>query len=536
MMEKVSELESFVHHPAFPQDLKETLGLLSNLDSLPREVEQGLVRLADRITTQRNDLANALQQLHELAEEAREKRNREEKLEKQLNYDEMTGLPNHRAMELELPVLLEQMRSERVDLPGADLLLINVEDSYLHLRRTLPKQITEWLLYATAERLQLAQGDSEKLYHVREAEFLLLLHRKRGVDPDRRIQETIDSVGSTFQFPDYTVSLQVRCGVSSFPEDGVDRYHLTRKADIALGVARSRKAHFVRFDDSMEKNLIEKMDLQNHIIRALERQAIEAIDEQFELQLQPIVSIESDAPGSCTYRLTGAEALIRWNHPKHGRVEPSRFIPVAEESGLIIPIGNWVLFHAAEILKRWSKPPLSELSLSVNISPRQFRDENLVDNLRRIVEKNRFARNRLRLEITESTVMDQPDEAADKLAQIAEMGILIAIDDFGTGYSSLSFLRRFGFQNLKLDKSFIDDFLENLSSRRIVTAVVEMARAIGVSVIAEGVESSTQAVALASAGIRHIQGYVMGAPQPISSFEEGVSGFTGRIEVSSGSS
>ncbi|MFW6251060.1 MAG: putative bifunctional diguanylate cyclase/phosphodiesterase [Alkalispirochaetaceae bacterium] len=529
-------LDSYLHHPAFPEDLKSTLELLNSIEQLPIEAEQGLVRLADRIASQRDDLAHALHQLHELAEESRQKRVREQKLEKQLTYDEMTGLPNHRAMEQELPQLLEQMRERRIELPGADLLIINVEDSYLHLRRTLPKQITEWLIYSTAERLQLACRKDERLYHVREAEFLFLLRRGRGGDQDQRVQDIIDSVGSTFQFPDYTVTLQVRCGVAAFPQDGVDRYRLTRKADIALGVARTRKAQFIRFDESMERSLIEKMDLQNHIIRALERQAIEAIDEQFELQLQPIVSIEASTPGSCTYRLIGAEALIRWNHPKHGRVEPSRFIPVAEESGLIIPIGNWVLFHAAEILNRWNKPPLNELSLSVNISPRQFRDENLLDNLRRIVGKNRFARNRLCLEITESTVMEQPDEAADKLAEISKMGILVAIDDFGTGYSSLSFLRRFGFHNLKLDKSFIDDFLDNLSSRRIVTAVVEMARAIGVSVIAEGVESSTQAVALASTGVRHIQGYVMGVPQDIDEFVAGVGGFSGRIEVETGSS
>lgn len=527
----VPDLASYLDDPAFPDDLRPALRGILDLEELPTEIGAGLVSLAERVTAQRNDLAQALQQLHELASEMQQKRDREAKLHHRLMYDAKTGLPNHNALETELPSVLERLRAKDDGRPAAAVAIINVEDSFLHLRRALPKQVSEWLLYSTAERLQEAQKAGEALYHTREAEFVLFMLHAAEEDVEGRISDIVDAVGGTFKFPDYTVNLQVRCGLATFPTDGLDRHNLMRKADIALSVARNRRAGYVRFDDSMEKNLIEKMDLQNHIIRALERQAIEEIDKQFELQLQPIVTVSVADDGGCAYRLEGGEALIRWNHPKHGRVQPSRFIPVAEESGLIIPIGNWVLFHAAEILSRWTEPPLDKLTLSVNVSPRQFRDEYLLENLERIVRKNDLAPWRLRLEITESTVMEQPDEAISKLAAISDLGILIAIDDFGTGYSSLSFLRQFGFQNLKLDKAFIDDFLTNKSSRRIVTAIVEMASAIGVSVIAEGVEKDVQAISLASSGVHHMQGFIFGAPVNLDEFEEQAGQFKGNLRI-----
>jgi predicted signal transduction protein with EAL and GGDEF domain len=527
----VPDFAAYLDDPAFPDDLRAPLLGILEIKDLPPEIGAGLTSLAERVTAQRHDLAQALQQLHELAGEVQQKREREAKLHHRLMFDAKTGLPNHNALETELPAVLERLREKENGWPAAAIAIINVEDSFLHLRRALPKQVAEWLLYSTAERLQEEQRPGEALYHTREAEFVLFMLHGRDEDVDRRISDIVEAVGGTFKFPDYTVNLQVRCGLASFPGDGLDRHNLMRKADIALSVARSRRAGYVRFDDSMEKNLIEKMDLQNHIIRALERQAIEEIDKQFELQLQPIVTVEEADNGGCAYRLEGGEALIRWNHPKHGRVQPSRFIPVAEESGLIIPIGNWVLFHAAEILSRWTEPPLDKLTLSINISPRQFRDEYLLENLERIVKKKNLAPRRLRLEITESTVMEQPDEAISKLSAISDLGILIAIDDFGTGYSSLSFLRQFGFQNLKLDKTFIDDFLTNKSSRRIVTAIVEMARAIGVSVIAEGVETEVQGVSLASSGVHHMQGFVFGAPVDVEVFEKEAAQFRGDLRA-----
>ncbi len=525
----VPDLAAYLDDPAFPEDLRDAIRGAIDHQELPPKLAVAVTALAERVTSQRNDLAQALQELHDLADEIRHKREREAKLQHRLMYDAKTGLPNHHALETELPTLLDGLREEEG--AQAAVVIVNVEDSFLHLRRTLPKQVTEWLLYATAERLQELQRSGESLYHTREAEFVLLMLQQSEDDMDKRISAVVDAAGGTFKFPDYTVTLQVRCGIARFPTDGINRHNLMRKADIALALARSRKAAYVRFDDSMEKSLVEKMDLQNNIIRALERQAIEEIDKQFDLQLQPIVSVEEADAGSCAYRLEGGEALIRWNHPKLGRVEPARFIPVAEESGLIIPIGNWVLFHAAEILSTWDKPPLDELTLSVNISPRQFRDEFLLDHLERIVSSRNLAPNRLRLEVTESTVMEQPDEAASKLTAIASMGILIAIDDFGTGYSSLSFLRQFGFQSLKLDKSFIDDFLTNKTSRRIVTAIVEMAKAIGVSVIAEGVESQVQAVSLASSGVHHMQGYVFGAPVDIEEFIDISESYRGKLQL-----
>ncbi|MFW6250770.1 MAG: putative bifunctional diguanylate cyclase/phosphodiesterase [Alkalispirochaetaceae bacterium] len=525
----VPDLAAYLDDPAFPDDLRTAVREAIDHHELPPNLAVAITALAKRVTSQRNDLAQALQELHDLADEIRRKREREAKLQHRLMYDAKTGLPNHNALEMELPALLDSLREEEA--AGATVAIVNVEDSFLHLRRTLPKQVTEWLLYATAERLQELQRPGEPLYHTREAEFVLVMLQKPGDDVDERVSAVVDAAGGTFKFPDYTVTFQVRCGIARFPTDGMNRHNLMRKADIALSVARTRKAAYVRFDHSMEKSLVEKMDLQNNIIRALERQAIEEIDKQFDLQLQPIVSIAEADTGSCTYRLEGGEALIRWNHPKLGRLDPGRFIPVAEESGLIIPIGNWVLFHAAEILTRWEEPPLDKLTLSVNISPRQFRDEFLLDHLERIVTTKKLAPNRLRLEITESTVMEQPDEAASKLAAIAHMGILIAIDDFGTGYSSLSFLRQFGFQSLKLDKSFIDDFLMNKTSRRIVTAIVEMAQAIGVSVIAEGVESQVQAVSLASSGVHHMQGYLFGAPVDVDEFMGITDSYRGTLQL-----
>jgi EAL domain-containing protein (putative c-di-GMP-specific phosphodiesterase class I) len=249
----------------------------------------------------------------------------------------------------------------------------------------------------------------------------------------------------------------------------------------------------------MRSRMLERLDLTNGFRWALGRS-------EFFLQYQPIVSLSD-------HRLHGFEALVRWSHPNLGVVAPLRFIPIAEETGFIVPLGRWVLVEACEQLAAWSKDSKEELNLSVNLSRRQLISPHLADEVQTALTLSGIDPHRLILEITESVLMDDPERAAQALAQLRDIGIRIAVDDFGTGYSSLSHLQRFPVDILKIDKSFIDPLVDSdPASSALVTAIIGLAQSLGLDVIAEGIEHESQLHRLVDLGCDKGQGYLMARP------------------------
>jgi EAL domain-containing protein (putative c-di-GMP-specific phosphodiesterase class I) len=282
---------------------------------------------------------------------------------------------------------------------------------------------------------------------------------------------------------------------------GADAEELLRDADAAMYRAKELgKARCELFDQSMRSRALERLELEAGLRHVLER-------DELELHYQPAVDLESG-------RVVSVEALLRWQHPEHGTLSPSRFIPLAEQTGLIVPIGEWVIEEACRQLEEWDVP---DLKVAVNVSPRQLASEELVPAVSRALERANLAPERLCLEITESAVIADPDAALAKLRRLKEIGVSLAVDDFGIGYSSLANLRELlPVDVLKIDKSFVDGLNTNTDDTVIVESVVGLARSLGLEAVAEGVETVEQAEALASMQCAQAQGYHYARPQPAS--------------------
>jgi EAL domain-containing protein (putative c-di-GMP-specific phosphodiesterase class I) len=289
-------------------------------------------------------------------------------------------------------------------------------------------------------------------------------------------------------------------GVALSDPDGDRPDRLLRSADLALYKAKDNgRDRFELFDPNLEISAIERLELETDLRRALE-------DNQLLLHYQPIVANDSG-------RVLGWEALVRWMHPVRGMISPGVFIPIAEATGLVVPIGRWVLETAASQMRRWTAlAPGDGLSMSVNVSARQFQDPNLIDDVARVLAATGIAPGCLKLEITESAVMQDAEAAERTLFSLKELGVQLAIDDFGTGYSSLSYLKRFPVDTLKIDRSFVDGLGSDAQDTAIVRSVVALAQTLELSVTAEGVETASQLAQLRLLGCDFSQGYLLGRP------------------------
>ena len=303
-------------------------------------------------------------------------------------------------------------------------------------------------------------------------------------------------------FEGHQVGLSISVGVAYGGADKTTE-QLLSEADSAMYEAKEKGKNCVEvFQTSMRARMLERLDLTNGFRWALGRS-------EFFLQYQPIVSLSDN-------RLQGFEALVRWSHPSLGEVEPLRFIPIAEETGFIVPLGRWVLVEACEQLAAWNSAGRENLSLSVNLSRRQLISPHLADEVRTALALSGIDPHQLILEITESVLMEDPDRASLALAELREMGIRIAVDDFGTGYSSLSHLQRFPVDILKIDKSFIDPLVGlDPGSSALVTAIIGLAQSLGLDVIAEGIEHESQLHRLVDLGCSQGQGFLMARPLDI---------------------
>jgi EAL domain-containing protein (putative c-di-GMP-specific phosphodiesterase class I) len=296
-------------------------------------------------------------------------------------------------------------------------------------------------------------------------------------------------------------------GISIYPEDGQDPETLVKTADIAMYQAKANgRNNFKFFEQEMNVRAVERQSIEEDLRGALERQ-------EFVLEYQPKVDLQTGA-------ITGAEALIRWQHPQRGLVSPQTFIPVAEDSGMILPIGMWVRREACQQARAWQDAGLPRLPVAVNISVVEFRDQNFLESVRAILKETRLQANRLELELTESVLMQHAETTTVVLQQLKAMGVQLAVDDFGTGYSSLSYLRRFPIDALKIDRSFVREITTNPDDATIVSAVISMGRSLKQRVIAEGVETREQLAFLQNQQCAEGQGYYFSRPVPPQQFAQ----------------
>jgi EAL domain-containing protein (putative c-di-GMP-specific phosphodiesterase class I) len=313
------------------------------------------------------------------------------------------------------------------------------------------------------------------------------------------------AVAEPHSVDEYDLHVTTSIGVSVFPDDGANAEHLIKNADTAMYQAKENgRQSFQFFKPAMNARAVERQYIEEGLRRALDRQ-------EFTVHYQPKINMQ-------TGEITGGEALIRWTHPARGSIPPAQFIPIAEDCGLILPIGRWVLRQACEQAQAWVDAGLRPRTIAVNVSALEFRDEEFLSGLFQILEESRLDPRALELEITESVLMKRVDSTAAILQTLRKSGVQVAIDDFGTGYSSLSYLRRFPIDALKVDQSFVRQIVGGGDDAAIVTAVISMAQSLKLRVVAEGVETLEELKFLRSHGCEEAQGYYFSRPVPAQQF------------------
>lgn len=412
-------------------------------------------------------------------------------------YDQLTGLPNREFLARKVSSLLE-----RFPAPEAFALLVININRFQQIPRTLGIDAANRTLQLVGERIRENIGDAGFVARLGGDRFAVLL--PDGAQKEvllQRIGRMNESASEALHVAGQDLFLSCSLGISIYPEDGRDFNELFINAETAMNRARSetgRKYQF--FDPGMNAAGQEKLVLEHALHRAV-RQG------EFLLHYQPQVDLRSG-------RMIGVEALLRWQPPEGGLVSPARFIPVLEETGLIIPVGEWVLRQACKQNKAWQQAGLPAITVAVNLSAIQFHQTDLVPMVRRVLEQTGLEPRYLELEITENIAMHHEEAIIATLAELRAMGVSLAIDDFGTGYSSLSYLKRFPVHKLKIDRSFVSDIGDHANDGSLVRAIVSLAQNLGLRVIAEGVETMTQSGFLSSCRCEEVQGYLYGRPLP----------------------
>ena len=417
-------------------------------------------------------------------------------------HDALTELPNRRMYVQHLGK--EIMQAKRFQSNMAVLFLDldrfkDVNDSFGH-------DVGDLLLIEAAKRLQSCVKPGDMVGRLGGDEFTVLISNLTGREEAAAVAEQImQAMQQPFYLNGQAFNISSSIGISLFPHDGDNAEDLLKRADTALYTVKSRGRNgFDFFDPSMEAKSLERILMENELRKAIEQ-------EHFQIYYQPKMDIK-------TGTLTGMEALVRWMHPELGIIPPNRFIPIAEESGMIIPLGEWILKEACKQNKRWHDQGY-ELKVSVNLSVRQIYQKDLLDMIKVTLEETQLEPEWLELEITES-IFVKMDEATVVLQQIREIGIQISIDDFGTGYSSFSYIKSLPVDTIKIDASFIRDVHHNQESQAIVKAIVTIADSLNMKVVAEGIELNDQVAALQENGCGHGQGYLFSRPLATADFEQ----------------
>ncbi|WP_210396102.1 putative bifunctional diguanylate cyclase/phosphodiesterase [Motiliproteus sediminis] len=422
----------------------------------------------------------------------------EAQLQFQLSHDLLTRLPNRALFHDRLKQAIAQAHRNQ---GGLAVLYLDL-DRFKVINDSLGHQVGDQLLQSVAQRVRGCLRESDTLARVGGDEFNLLLP---GIRNDQDAATSADKILKALETPIELEGVEVftscSIGIALYPRDGETLDQLVRHADTAMYQVKKRGKNSYQFYHPAMKNLHSRhLTLENGLRRALD-------EDQLCLHFQPQMAVDSG-------EVTGVEALLRWQHPEQGLVMPDEFIPLSEESGLIAPMGRWVLDHACSVLADWSRHGLRDLTLAVNVSARELLQNDFNRYVLDTLERHGVAAHQLELEITENVLMQDMDQAVSKLRALAEQGIRVAVDDFGTGYSSLSYLQRLPLDTLKVDRSFISAITTADERNAIVTAIVAMARGLGLNLVAEGVESDAQLRYLQGLGCPKVQGYLIGRPMP----------------------
>jgi diguanylate cyclase (GGDEF)-like protein/PAS domain S-box-containing protein len=429
-------------------------------------------------------------------------RQAEDRLHHLVHYDSLTGLPNRTLFNDRLQqAMFEAERHER--LVGVVILDL---DQFKHVNDTLGHDAGDELLKHVSERLKAVVRIGDTVARLSGDEFAFVLADMGHVDDGSRVaQKILDALGQPFSVSGRDLFVTASLGMTIFPFDDGKIEGLLKNADIAMYRAKERGKNTYQFYAAdMTAKANERAQLESHLRRALGRG-------ELTLHFQPQVDVHS-------HRITGAEVLLRWHSAELGTVPPAQFIPVAEETGLIVPIGEWVMREACTRSRAWSEE--RGLRVAVNISARQFQDRGFASSVHRILRDTGFNPRHLELEITESLLMRQTEETLAALRALGDLGVRLAIDDFGTGYSSLAYLRRFPIDILKIDLTFVRDIPADPDAGAIATGIIALAHSLGIHVVAEGVETTGQLAFLRAQACDAVQGYYFSHPLPAGEFEK----------------
>ncbi len=469
-----------------------------------QQTEIDLKRINERLErevearTRELRLANA-----KLRRDLDERRQVEHNIRHLAHHDALTGLPNRALFRDRLTHAMAQADRYRQILAVMFLDL----DRFKAINDTLGHDVGDQLLRIAAERLRTCVRDCDTVARLGGDEFTVIVEDLGSVQDAAVVaQKIIDGLAQPFHLLGHEVFITASIGITIYPTDGENVETLLRNADSAMYRAKEHgRNNFQFYVADMNTRARERLMLESALRRALER-------EEFTLYYQPRVDLFSG-------KVIGAEALLRWRHPEMGQVPPAEFIPILEETGLIIPVGEWVLHTACAQARAWQDAALGPVRVAVNLSVRQFLQRDLVDRVRRALERVNLDAGALELEITEDLLLEQNQANLVALEGLKALGVHIAIDDFGTGYSSLSYLKRLPIDTLKIDQSFIRDIERDADGKAIASAIIAMATSLRLTVIAEGVETEQQLGFLRAHGCDEIQGFSFSQPLTAAEFE-----------------
>ena len=434
------------------------------------------------------------------------------------NFDTLTGLPNRHLLLDRLGHALERAKRKKSIIA---VLHVNI-DRFSDLNNSVGLARGDELIQAIARRLQASVREADTVARRGGDNFTIMIE---DIQDKETITQTVTRImrtlGAPLEIDRHPITITAGIGIAAYPEhcDRVER--LLQYAEVAMRHAKKQgRSMFQFFSEELNREVLTKIALEQDLTRAL-------ANLEFELHYQPQIDLTSGA-------VIGVEALLRWNHATRGLVSPSEFIPLLEDTGLILAVGDWVLTSACRQGKKWLDAGLPPMNIAVNLSPLQFNQPDLALRIEHILAETGFSPSHLELEITEGVLIDNIEEAIRTLKTLHANGIRVSIDDFGTGYSSLSYLKRFPIDSLKIDRSFVRDIHNDINSAAIAAAIIAMAEALNLNVIAEGVESMAQLELLRQQRCNHAQGFFIATPKPVAEIEEWLAGDRPKVSAVSG--